>query len=151
MPDIACPSCGTPAKLQQLRPVAEQFCGTCDYPLFWTRSTDVLESTPEERNGDGLRRLPGIAGLQDQASMSCPNKDCNEPNPLAEEFCIRCGAQLFPVTVVVIDALPESSFARPAPLPAPPPEPVPPPSQWPLIVLAVAIAIAIVIIIFAIF
>ena len=150
MPDIACPSCGAPAKLLQLRPVADQFCRECDYPLFWTRSTEFAESTPEESNGEGIRRLPGIAGLQDQASMSCPNKDCKEPNPVAEEFCVRCGTQLHPVTSVVIEALPESSFPRPLPPPPPPPEPVKP-SPWPMVVLAVAIAISILIIVLAIF
>jgi len=150
MPDIACPSCGTSTPLDHPRPEANQFCRECDYPLFWARTTDFAVTAPSEGNGEGLRRLPGIAGLQDQASMSCPNKVCREPNPVAEEFCVRCGTQLHPVTSVVIEALPEQSFPKPLPPPPPPPEPVKP-SPWPLVVLAVAIAISILIIVLAIF
>src|SRR5215467_9977772 len=98
MPEIACPSCGTVTRLDQLRRGADEFCRVCDYPLFWVRSSDFAEAGVAEGNGESLRRLPGTAGRQAPASINCP--ECTEPNPMTGLFCIRCGADLHPVPVV---------------------------------------------------
>src|SRR4051812_10367015 len=110
MPDVACPSCGTVSRLDQMRREADEFCRVCDYPLFWARSTEFAEGAAAEGHGESLRRLPGTAGRQAPASINCPA--CTESNPITELFCIRCGADLHPAPVIVIEP--------PAPPPPPP-------------------------------
>jgi hypothetical protein len=136
MAEIACPGCGTVSHYDELRRAASEFCRTCDYPLFWARST-VLPSGTEGSDGDtGLRRLPGAAGRVAVANLDCWS--CREPNLLTAIVCVRCGADL--------------SGPPPAPEPIPvtivqevvAPPPPPKPSIWPWVVLIVLFVVGLV-------
>lgn len=139
--DVTCPSCGTVSWFEELGRDAGAFCRSCDYPLFWVRATRLA---PSDTSGDvGLRRLPGTAGRLAVATIDCPS--CEEPNPINNRICIRCGADLRPVPAPPPAPMP----TQPTPVahrPAPPP---PPPKRnwWPWIILGVLAVIAIVILI----
>ena len=130
MPEINCPGCGTVSHFDELRRSAGEFCRSCDYPLFWARSTLVTAGGGPADADTGLRRLPGTAGRTTVATVTC--WACQEPNLLAATICVRCGSDL---------------AGPPAPPPPPPePEPVvevvevapePTPIPWAWIVLAV--------------
>ena len=135
---MTCPSCGTVSHLDELARDADCFCRVCDFPLFWSRGERVV--TGGEGGAVGLRRLPGIAGRVDVATIVCPA--CDEPNPFARRICVRCGATLRP--------------APPPPPPPPPPRPVVPrpvpvviePARswvwlWLLLGLSAAVALAV--------
>ena len=137
MADVTCPGCGTVRHMDQFRRDSSEFCGVCDYPLFWVRTT-AFGDTSGDRDGDaGLRRLPGTAGRVAVASLVCPS--CTEPNLVTAVNCIRCGADLHPKPV--------------APPPPPPPEPEPEPEPvvevhrrwWPWVLLAVLVVTAVVV------
>lgn len=105
--DVECPTCGTPARIDANRRDAEDFCVTCDFPLFWAVERSVVLAAPD--TGDtGLRRLPGTAGRTTLSFVSCPG--CTEPNVPSAVQCTRCAANLhpiagpLPVPVVVADA-----------------------------------------------
>lgn len=135
--EVLCPSCGQPGLVDASRRDAEDFCATCDYPLFWVPSQLVLLAGD---GGDGsLRRLPGTVGRAALAAVPCPS--CQEPNAPSAVDCIRCGAPLHPVAVVE------------APAPEPEPEPVPEPavvqkrSWWPWVALIAALLAIVVLIV----
>ncbi|MEY2450510.1 MAG: hypothetical protein QOD92_84 [Acidimicrobiaceae bacterium] len=140
MPEITCPSCGTVSHFEQLRREAEEFCRTCDYPLFWAKSTEFGNGSAADGSGESLRRLPGTAGRAVGASIDCP--ECTEPNPFANTICIRCGSELRPVPPEPVIILP------PPPPPPPEPEPEPEPTRnWlPIIVGVTALIIVLVLI-----
>lgn len=137
--EVVCPECGTAATITLNRREAEDFCRRCDFPLFWTPSAIVLDTTGGAAS-DALRRLPGTAGRVTVGKLDCPH--CAESNPVVNTHCVRCQGDLHPV------ALP-APVAPVAPLP--PPEPEPEPEQrtpwwvWAGIVLTVALAIALVV------
>jgi hypothetical protein len=137
---VTCPSCGTVGEVDPLRRSAQDFCGSCEYPLFW--AVERVALPVEDRSEDSLRRLPGTAGRAVLASLRCPH--CTEPNVPSATLCVRCGAELRPKPVVVVQA--------------PAPEPVvvvaPPPAGHPwwhwaigiaaIVLVAVGIVLAIV-------
>lgn len=131
MPEVVCPECGTHTELVAIRRSSEEFCTHCDYPLFWAPSA-LPETTRGVNHDTTLRRLPGAGGRQRLGSVVCP--DCGELNPLGDEFCIRCDAELHPAP------------PPPEPPPAPAPTPVPPPPEdssinwWWLVFLVVSLA-----------
>lgn len=108
---ISCPECGESALVDPAQRRAEDFCTTCDFPLFWARSAVVPLSTDE--TGASLRRLPGTVGRAATASVACPH--CGEPNSPTAIICIRCS----------------QAMVIPEPEPEPEPEPVylPPPPE----------------------
>jgi len=110
---VTCPGCGTVTYLDSLRRHAEEFCRTCDYPLFWSRDAAVLAGGDAVGEGAGLRRLPGTAGRVTLASTTC--WACDEPNLALAELCVRCGVDL----------------SGPPPEPEPEPEPEPDDEPWP--------------------
>ena len=86
MPDltIACPQCGDQAVLGwPLRRAAEEFCGRCDYPLFWA---------PElaEMHGDGVDVGHQPAGPD--RSIDCER--CAHANVTNARYCNQCGGPL---------------------------------------------------------
>jgi hypothetical protein len=107
MPEITCPGCGTVSHFEELRRSSTEFCRSCDYPLFWARSTLVGARAGEVDGDTGLRRLPGTAGRTTVATVTC--WACQEPNLVAATICVRCGSDL---------------AGPPAPEPAPEPAPV---------------------------
>lgn len=121
--DVTCPTCGTVSHLDELSRDAMAFCRVCDYPLFWIRGSGGGAGEGGMSGEPGLRRLPGTAGLVTIATLKCPV--CTEPNPIAGDFCIRCGSDLHP--------RPFAPAAPAPPLPPPEPEPEPPPPKPPLI------------------
>jgi hypothetical protein len=137
--EIPCPSCGTVAHLDQVRRDASEFCPTCDYPLFWARTTGFGTDEGGLDGENGLRRLPGTAGRVAVASLFCPT--CTEPNVVTAVLCIRCGSDLHPAPPE-----PVTVILPPPPEPEPEPEPLPEPRRWwPWVVLAL-IVLALVII-----
>jgi hypothetical protein len=110
---ITCPECGTVAMVALSRRESSDFCARCDYPLFWTPTTIVLDASAS--NGESLRRLPGAAGQAVVASVPCPH--CAEGNALAAVVCVRCGGLMNPPEPAPVVVAP------PPPLPTPAPEP----------------------------
>ena len=111
---ITCPSCGTITYLGSVRRHAEEFCRTCDYPLFWARDAAELAGADAVSEGAGLRRLPGTAGRVTVARLTCWS--CAEPNLAQAILCVRCGVDL---------------SGPPPPPPPPPVEPEPEPEPEP--------------------
>src|SRR6185312_7518191 len=66
---ITCPECGTIAQVTLNRRESIDFCRNCDYPLFWTPSKVVRDSS--DTGDESLRRLPGQAGRATVASLPC--------------------------------------------------------------------------------
>lgn len=119
MARIECPSCGAIVDLGTLRQSAEEFCPSCDYPLFWARSREGAPE-PDEESEEGralaaaVRRRPGAAGRKVLAGEPCPV--CQELNTPRAVYCHRCGADMRP---------------PPPPPPTPAPEPVATPAATP--------------------
>src|SRR3954447_19605902 len=129
---ITCPGCGTVREIDQFRREADEFCGVCDYPLFWVRST-VLATDNGNGAEAGLRRLPGTAGRVLTATLLCPV--CTEPNLVTAAICTRCGPALHPV-------IEEPVVLPPPPPPEPEPVVVEPVTQpWWFIWIIVAVAV----------
>jgi hypothetical protein len=132
--EVTCPTCGTVTQLDDVNREAKAFCKVCDYPLFWIRSAGTGEGEGGA-TGDGLRRLPGTAGLVTVATVSCWN--CDERNPINAIYCIRCGLNLHPAPPVY-----EPPPPPPEALPAPTTEPIPvkkpliPPEWVPALIVA---------------
>lgn len=105
---IACPECGTPSAVALSRRDADNFCPTCDYPMFWARPQDRTDG-PQGGVDDALRRSPGASGASLLTTVACPA--CRELNLSTARTCVRCHADMVP-------PLP------PEPVPAPAPEPV---------------------------
>ena len=130
MPEqLLCPGCGTPSHFEEIRRAADEFCRSCDYPLFWARSAAVARSRDGRDDDPDVRRLPGVAGYAVVATRPCWS--CREANRLTATICVNCGADL--------------DGAPPAPPPVAAPvapllvEPPPPAKAaiWPWIVLIV--------------
>lgn len=111
---VECPSCGRISRIDPTARSRDEFCRSCDYPLFWAVDTP-REATLEL--GEGRRRLPGMTGLRTVGSLRCPS--CTEPNPASAERCVRCGSELNPEpvmnepTVVIEPELVEPEWSRP--------------------------------------
>jgi uncharacterized paraquat-inducible protein A len=117
VPSLTCPGCGSVSDVERFDKVAEEFCPTCDYPLFWAVSPDVMIYANGEQADTTLKRLPGAGGKRALASAACPT--CAELNALDAETCQRCGGPM-------VLAEPEPEPEPPAPEPEPEPEPEPP-------------------------
>lgn len=107
--EVACPGCGTPAHVRADRRTADDFCATCDHPLFWA---GPRSGTPELGADDGLDarfRAPGVVGTSQHGALACPQ--CAEQNHATWSACVRCGSELNPPPPVAV---------LPAPAPAPP-------------------------------
>src|SRR5690606_16933903 len=97
---------------------ADAFCRRCDYPLFWARG--AVTALTSDEGGEGLRRLPGTAGRQDEVAIPC--RICREPNRPAAVVCIRCGAEMAAPPPPAPEPIPEPAPAPPPPEPEPEPE-----------------------------
>jgi hypothetical protein len=129
---ITCPECGTIAEVQLNRRQAEDFCRTCDYPLFWVPSEVVLGDGSQSAE-QALRRLPGTAGRAAAVARPCPH--CAEPNVVSAVTCIRCGRPM------VLPPPPPPVVVAPPPPPPPPAEPEPEPEPRSLWWLWAALAV----------
>lgn len=139
MSDVTCPECGQITSLPGIRRSYDEFCSHCDFPLFWAPSAIPLV-TASAGSDTTLRRLPGTGGRQTVGTMACPT--CGELNSLSAVVCIRCGNDMHPKLLVIVQA--------------PVPEPLPPPALvvmkrpwWPwvlLAVLSIAVIVTVVII-----
>jgi hypothetical protein len=132
---VVCPSCQRAAEVNASRRNAEDFCRTCDYPLFW--AVRNAADSPRPGGADtGLRRLPGTAGFASLAFVPCPS--CTEPNAPRAVRCVRCNAEMHPAAVVA-----------PAPVVEPPaPEEVvvaPPGHNWWLLATAAAAVLGLIV------
>ncbi|MEO5724036.1 MAG: hypothetical protein ABIQ39_01265 [Ilumatobacteraceae bacterium] len=133
---VECPGCGTLWEGNDMRPHAEWFCATCDYPLFWARSGGTITGV----EGDGaLARLPGTDGRAALSSISCPA--CGEHNPpVPTANCLRCGAPLTPLKPVVTPDAPAVVAVVPPPLPRRR-------RIWPWVVATCVLAVALIVMI----
>ena len=133
---VTCPECGQLATVDMARRQADDFCRSCDFPLFWARGTVIAPEGAE--SGASLRRLPGTVGRAATAALICPH--CSEPNSPAAEICVRCALSLHPVEIPE----PEPVVIAP-PEPEPEPEPLPEKSfdwWWIVAIAAALVAIA---------
>lgn len=112
---IVCPECGTASPVALARRDADDFCPTCDYPLFWARPQDRTVP-PQDGPDDARRRSPGASGALLLATAPCPV--CEELNLPSAVVCVRCGADM---------------------VPPPPPVPVPLPVPQPVVVVPVVV------------
>ena len=116
MTDVICPQCGQITSLPSIRRASSEFCSHCDFPLFWA-PTAVPETELATIGSDTtLRRLPGAGGRLLIGTKVCPA--CGELNSISAVVCARCGADMDPKPVVIVEAAPP-----PPPPPLPPPEP----------------------------
>jgi hypothetical protein len=134
---VACPSCGSQWQGDDLRPHAEWFCATCDFPLFWAKSG----APGGQQVDDALARLPGTDGREAMLSLACPA--CGEQNPpVPTANCLRCGSPLSTPEPIL-------TFAPPVPIVIVPAEPVKQRRIWPWVLatclLATALIVAIVV------
>jgi hypothetical protein len=142
---ITCPGCGSQVEIDQYAKSSQEFCPTCDYPLFWATPPPPLVFEDGTNTDTTMRRLPGAGGKQTVASVACPT--CMELNALDAVTCIRCGGPM-----VLVEAEPEPEPERePEPELEPEPEPVfieEPARDWrPWALLALLILTAIVLLI----
>jgi Zn ribbon nucleic-acid-binding protein len=147
MATLTCPGCGSVTEVESFAKSSEEFCRTCDYPLFWA-------TPPQEwvaANGDTaevtLRRLPGAGGKQAIATAACPT--CNELNAVDAEYCIRCGGPM----VLVDEPEPEPEPEEEEPEPEPEPELIEEPEHdwrpWALLLILGLVAVVILVLLLA--
>ncbi|HTZ43945.1 MAG TPA: hypothetical protein VMB79_08765 [Jatrophihabitans sp.] len=120
---VTCPECGAAGSVDPTRRDSLDFCGNCDFPLFWARDQFVLPDAGVDED-DSLRRLPGTLGRVEIASVPCPH--CDEPNLPSAVVCVRCGLSM------KLEPPPPPPVAVPVPVVAPEPvyEPEPPQRMW---------------------
>lgn len=122
---VTCPGCGREIELQRFRRDAEEFCTSCDFPLFFTSSVLVDDSelehwqTPVGAAIPVRRRLPGAGGRDDLVGEACPV--CAELNLPGADFCHRCGSPMHPVAEPEPESVPqpERVVVEPTPVPEP--------------------------------
>jgi hypothetical protein len=112
MATLTCPGCGERVEVEQFAKSSEEFCQTCDYPLFWATPPQEFSFEDAGNADTTLRRLPGAGGKQSIATAACPT--CMELNPLDTDVCLRCGGPMVlpepdpePEPVIVEELAPE--------------------------------------------
>jgi hypothetical protein len=72
---LRCPICAKPATVQlPVRRSADEFCASCDFPLFWS---------------------PELVGRDSGGNVSAsPCDACAHVNPADSAFCNHCGARI---------------------------------------------------------
>lgn len=110
---IVCPECGTPSAVALARRDADDFCPTCDYPMFWARPQDRTGGA-QDGVDDARWRSPGASGASLIATVPCPA--CEELNVPSAAVCVRCGVSMVP-------PLPPVPVPVPQPVPYVPPVP----------------------------
>lgn len=111
---LTCPECGTRTTVTLSRRDSQDFCPSCDYPMFWARPEQVA-GLPDAGGDDARRRLPGASGASQLATVPCPS--CGELNLPGAWLCIRCDASM-------IVAPPPEPEPIPMPVPVVEPEPM---------------------------
>lgn len=105
---VQCPNCDSLWEGNDLRPHAEWFCGTCDFPLFWARSG----APGVNDHGGAMARLPGTDGRDAILSLACPA--CGEMNPpVPTANCLRCGSPLGAQVPVMVLPPPAVLYVQP--------------------------------------
>lgn len=99
---LPCPECGTRVTISSGQRSANDFCPTCDFPMFWARASDAPPSLADD--GDSTRRSPGVYGARQSARIACGA--CFEPNAPEALVCLRCGASML-VSIVPQPIVPE--------------------------------------------
>jgi hypothetical protein len=123
MPRLSCPGCAAVVDLPNLNRSSEEFCPSCDFPLFWAGAG----ARPDEEGSLALavRRRPGSSGHQLVATETCP--ECQELNKPSNVYCHRCGAEMHPQAPLV------TAVARTVQAPPPAPDaPTTPLAQAPV-------------------
>lgn len=140
---VTCPECGQLATVNMARRSADDFCRTCDFPLFWAKGTVIMPEGQE--TGASLRRLPGTVGRAATAALVCPH--CSEPNSPTAQICVRCALSLHPVDIPEPAPAPEPHVVFDPP-PAVEAEPEPAPGfdwWWVVAVVMAVIAVALIV------
>ncbi|MEM7092073.1 MAG: hypothetical protein AAF567_03650 [Actinomycetota bacterium] len=96
-----CPSSGTAVVVcVPPRHTKDEFCPTCDFPMFW--SEDVERATREvlareaeqarlEREQAVITRERLARAAEEPPRAACPNAGCGLGNPAGARFCAHCG------------------------------------------------------------
>lgn len=82
-----------------MKRAADEFCASCDFPLFWAKRDEPADVHDDESAEDralaaAVRRRPGAAGRQVLVGEPCPV--CSELNTPQAVLCHRCGAEMRP-------------------------------------------------------
>ena len=139
---VTCPECGTHSEIMNGRRDASDFCPSCDFPLFWSRTAIAVRGADDD-SGDALRRLPGTSGKGVSYSVPCPT--CGELNLPTAWVCLRCAGSMAPPPPLVPAPVPQ-------PVPVPAPEPVAPLEEeprfrwWLLVAAALALTTFVVVV-----
>lgn len=134
---LACPECGTMATVTLGRRDAQDFCRSCDFPMFWARPERPTGGS-DEVGDDARRRLPGASGTTTLATVPCPH--CAELNLPGAWLCVRCEGSMVPEPPPPPPPLPMPEPVL-VPEPVPEPEPAEPfPLWWLLGMLAIGAA-----------
>lgn len=108
--EVACPGCGTPAHVHADRRSANDFCATCDHPLFWAGPRTGAAESGGDDGHDARYRAPGVVGTSQHGALACPA--CGEQNHATWSACVRCGSDLNPPPPVPVVPLPEPAPAQ---------------------------------------
>ncbi len=93
---ITCPICGQVAELETIRMAADEFCPTCDFPLFW--ASDQPRPSRDDHPVDG-RTQQADPSEPASTEVTCPR--CGNAAALhttratADDFCQACDFPLF--------------------------------------------------------
>lgn len=88
MSGLACPRCGAAHAGAVADRGAEDFCGSCDFPLFFVPVPPPADPPAAE----AAAVTAPVAVVAVAALRPCPS--CLEPNDPAGVFCTRCGHAL---------------------------------------------------------
>lgn len=102
MQTITCPSCGTDKTVTRLSWSADEFCGHCDFPLFWApgayeQSTAMALEEPQPAPVVEVTVWP-------PPGDACPT--CGKVNPEDAVYCNRCATPMDPDARPIPDLLP---------------------------------------------
>ena len=93
---ITCPTCGRVAELETIRMAADEFCPTCDFPLFWV--SDQPRPSRDDHPVD-RRTVQGDPSEPASTEVTCPRcgiaAHVHTAGVTADGFCKACDFPLF--------------------------------------------------------
>lgn len=90
-----CPRCGEQVHLLiRTRTWADEFCSSCDFPMFWAPAVEEANRrfVPPEYDRDFAAPPSSSAPEEQGTSVACHS--CRTLNPKEATYCQRCGSPL---------------------------------------------------------